>query len=188
MSVLGVRLGGKVRDVSCDRPTRIRFLVSWTQAGGWGQGIPREEGGWMLVGQLSPALGGWARPCLLTGAGESCGPSSRGAQAEPPNPCLLSRVAVPGEPPSSVSVTPHTPSSVLIQWQVRAPASHGVGKNRSCDRVVSRHLPGPGSGWSGTEGTRQSGLHTVQGNGECTFQDGKRRTVVAGVMDSCPAH
>lgn len=36
---------------------------------------------------------------------------------------LLSVHSVPGEPPSSVSVTPHTTSSVLIQWQVGARGS-----------------------------------------------------------------
>uniref|UniRef100_A0A7N5KPD5 Uncharacterized protein n=1 Tax=Ailuropoda melanoleuca TaxID=9646 RepID=A0A7N5KPD5_AILME len=39
-------------------------------------------------------------------------------QAEPGNPCfLLSCITGLGEPPSFVSVTPLTTSSVLIQWQ-----------------------------------------------------------------------
>lgn len=44
---------------------------------------------------------------------------------------LLSWISVPGEPPSFVSVTPHTTSSVLIQWQVR-PRSHAVSSVTCC--------------------------------------------------------
>ena len=53
-------------------------------------------------------------------------------QAEPGNPhFLLSCITGLGEPPSFVSVTPLTTSSVLIQWQVRA------GKGRVFPELVS---------------------------------------------------
>lgn len=80
-------------------------------------------------------------------------------QAEPANPLfLLSWIPVPGEPPSFVSVTPHTTSSVLIQWRVRP------GKGRVFPGPTSEaepaHLPGP---VSASEGRWRVRRHRVVG-------------------------
>lgn len=59
-------------------------------------------------------------PASSPEAGGSWLRNSGQVQAEPANPrFLLSWIPVPGEPPSFISVTPHTTSSVLIQWRVR---------------------------------------------------------------------
>lgn len=62
---------------------------------------------------------------------------------------LLSSVCcpvVPGEPPGSVSATPHTTSSVLIQWQVRARGTqlflkHALASGSTKTTVESTHKP-----------------------------------------------
>lgn len=62
---------------------------------------------------------------------------------------LLSSVCcpvVPGEPPGSVSATPHTTSSVLIQWQVRARGTqlflkHALASSSTKTTVEFTHKP-----------------------------------------------
>lgn len=45
-------------------------------------------------------------------------------------------ISVPGEPPTCVSVTPHTTSSVLVQWQVRAWGPTGSRKHHVREAAV----------------------------------------------------
>ena len=78
-------------------------------------------------------------------------------QAEPGNPhFLLSCITGLGEPPSFISVKPHTTSSVLIQWQVRA------GKGRVFPELVlgaGTYLPDPMTASEG--GWQVRGHHVV---------------------------
>lgn len=54
------------------------------------------------------------------GVGSSASQVQGQAPTDPLIPILRPWISVPGEPPTCVSVTPHTTSSVLVQWQVRA--------------------------------------------------------------------
>ena len=91
----GGSMGSEVAEVVQDD-----VRLSWTQAGGQGKGDPREEGVACWLVESGPRQA------------RSAGPSSTS------NPRCFP-LLVPGEPPRSVSVTPRTTSSVLIQWQVR---------------------------------------------------------------------
>ena len=144
-----VRLGGKGRALSGP----FFPVCSWV-----GKGIRREgrEVG-LLAGPLPKPRPG-PGPASSPAPGEGWLRDSGQVQPGPANPgFLLSWIPVPGEPPSSVSVTPHTTSSVLIQWQVRARESQGIS-------YATVGGPGPSSG----SPVRGNSLVGVQTGPQCT--------------------
>lgn len=135
---LCVSAGGSVRGHSLWSPVQA-WVPSLLDAS-WqvGEGHPWDAGAgcWLLGLPGSREL---ALPPPHTGELARCPPST----GEPTHPhFLLPWTAVPGEPPSFVSVTPHTTSSVLVQWQVRAGTPRVSCGARSCGSVGSWHLPG----------------------------------------------
>lgn len=81
------------------------------------------------------------------------------ARAQCLTPAASLLLPVPGEPPRSVSVTPRTTSSVLIQWQVRPRDPTVLCEPRSCRNELGG-TPPPTLGRAG-----EAGWCTAQGRG-----------------------
>lgn len=113
-------MGGEVGEVVQDE-----VPLSWTQAGRRRKGVPREEGA----------------ACWLVESGRGPGPGVPG-RARRLTPAASLLLPVPGEPPRSVSVTPRTTSSVLIQWQVRPGDPTVLCEPRSCSSELAQRAPG----------------------------------------------
>lgn len=119
-------------EVRSRRWSRMRSLSPGHGLAGRGRATPgrrESRAGWLRAGG--------DRPGVL-------------ARARPLTPAASLLLPVPGEPPRSVSVTPRTTSSVLIQWQVRPGDPTVLCEPRSLRGELGGHpTPNPGSGWRG---------------------------------------